>query len=96
MALKIVKHNGLFYAFDTCDETVVLVEATEEELIDWYAKKAYDDAKHWIKQGIKNRDLHKRMFANNLQEILEKHIPENCDDEDWNQMIFEMRLKYAT
>jgi len=91
MGLNIVPHDGdiLFSVHESIGDTVILVDATRDELIDWYAERAAKQAREEMERRLKMLDNGQRFRFSDmtLKEMLESHRPEHCQDEEWNKLI---------
>ena len=91
MGLKVVPHDGKFSALSTFSDVVLLIDATREELIEWYVDREARRAREHIEFDLKLFDGGTSRFSSaTLLEILETHHPDQVvgdDADDWNVLI---------
>jgi len=92
MGLKIVPHDGLFSALSTFSDTMLLIDASREEFIEWYLDRQAIFEKQSLMRDLEMLDKgHTHQFSRaTLLEILETHIPEQVEGDEaaeWNALI---------
>lgn len=94
MGVKIiVQDDGNFAAYTTISDTMLLVDATREELVEWWVKRQAANARREIEQDLEWHDQGLNRFSQTtLLEALGDHRAAHCEDKDWNAFIAK-RLK---